>query len=130
MMLLLRRYCPDRTEGKYVLPEGDLCYNLEPPDLNNKVGESCIPEGAYIVKPDKTGRFQWYRVQNVRGRTAIELHEGNTVEHTEGCLLPCMELVNGRGVSSREALNLIKDKFGDSGFVLEIRKWHPRDGKW
>ena len=129
-MLLLRRYYDDRTEGKYVLPEGDLCYNLELPWNNNKVSESCIPEGKYVVAPDNTGRFQWYRVKNVRGRTAIELHEGNTTEHTDGCLLPCMELVNGKGGSSREALKLIKEKFGNSGFVLEIRKWNPRDGKW
>ena len=129
-MLLLRRYMEDHTMGKFVLPEGDLCYCLERPWLDNKNNISCIPEGTYVFKRDKTGRHQWYACDNVPNRTNIEVHIGNTIADSEGCLLPCLSLSNGFGGSSRAACNLIKDKFGDSGFVLTIKKWHPRDGKW
>jgi hypothetical protein len=129
-MLLLRRYKKGWTEGKFVLPEGDLCYCLEREWLNNKEDVSCIPEGTYIFKRDRHGRFQWYSCDNVKNRTNIEIHGGNTVDDSLGCLLPCIGLVNGFGRSSKAACNLIKDKFGDSGFVLTIRKWNTHDGKF
>lgn len=129
-MLLLRRYYDDRTEGKFVMPWGTFCYNLERPWLNNEVNESCIPEGEYVVKRDKVGRWQYYRVMDVKGRTNIELHAGNVVSHSDGCLLPCMELKDGRGIRSREACQKFLDEFKDNGFILTIRKWNTHDGKW
>ncbi len=98
-MLLLRRYFDDRTEGKFIFPDDSYCHCLERPWLNNRSNESCIPEGTYIVDRDKHGRFQWYKIREgqVKGRTSIELHTGNDVSHSLGCLLPWMELKGGRG---------------------------------
>lgn len=54
-------------------------------DNMNKV--SCIPEGEYICKEDNTGKFQWWSVENVPGRESIEIHQGNKVDDTLGCIL-------------------------------------------
>lgn len=131
-MLLLRRYYEDRTEGKWIFPDGSSCYNLELPDKNNKVNASCIPLGEYVVCADDTGKHQWFRFKNVPNRTAIEMHEAKTVANLQGCLAPCMELKNGVANGCGEALLKFKEWFPkkDQCFIVAIRKWHPRDGKW
>lgn len=48
---------------------------------------SCIPEGEYICKEDNTGKFQWWKVEGVSGRRNIEIHQGNKVDDTLGCIL-------------------------------------------
>jgi hypothetical protein len=131
-MLLLRRYKENHTEGKLIYPDDSHTYCLERPWLNNKPSISCIPEGKYLIDRDKHGRFQWYKVREgqIVGRTNIEIHTGNKVEHSEGCLLPCMELKDGFGSSSRIACEKLLEWFGDDSFWLEIRKYNPfQDGK-
>lgn len=131
-MDLLRRYYPDRTEGKWIFPDDSYCMNLELPDRDNQVNISCIPEGQYVVCADKHGRHKWFRFKNVPNRTAIEMHGATTTEHLAGCLAPCMELKDGKAYNSRDALLKFKEWFPheDECFVVNIRKWHPRDGKW
>jgi len=57
------------------------CYVLEPPDH--------IPAGVYEIKLEHSERFGRVMpfLQNVPGHTAIEIHYGNTVANTRGCLL-------------------------------------------
>lgn len=54
----------------------------------------CVPEGTYQIKRDKTGRFKWFKLindsllRNENGTIkAIEVHAGNCLKDTEGCLL-------------------------------------------
>lgn len=84
---LKRVYQADRTTGALTGPEGFISTTLERPWKDNKVGVSCIPEGTYTARRDKVGRFTWFAVDKVTGRTNIEFHLGSLPEHSEGCIL-------------------------------------------
>lgn len=129
-MLLLRKYLPNSTLGKFVLPWTTLCYSLERPWLDNKENVSCIPEGIYLFERDYTGRFKWWKCTHVQGRTDIEIHQGNYIKDSQGCILPCMYLKGEVGYRSVDACNKILDMYGDEGFTLEIREWNESDGEW
>jgi hypothetical protein len=126
--VLARSYLPTKTFGVLTHSEGLRLITLERPWLKNRVDVSCIPEGAYIVKRDKAGRHQWYSVQDVEGRTFIELHGGVIVHHSNGCILigtninVCSDL-NG----SAEALDLLLEFVGDEDFLLTIRAANKDD---
>ena len=102
----------DRTTGKVVLPDGTEYPTLERPWLNNHVGISCIKAGHYKFKRDTHGRFQWFRVLDVEGRTVIEMHLGTKPKHSEGCIL-----------MTKECLKAMMWFFHDESleYVLEIR---------
>jgi hypothetical protein len=120
-MLITRTHFADRTEGILTLPDGQQIATLERPWLNNKPFVSCVPPDSYIVDRDKTGRFQWYKLREVTGRSFIEIHLANKADQLEGCIAPCMYIKNGVGYGSLEACELILKWFGDNSFVLEIR---------
>jgi hypothetical protein len=84
---LTRVYQTDRTTGVLRGPNGYKGLTLERPWKDNKVSVSCIPEGTYEVHRDRVGRFTWFAVQNVKGRSNIEFHLGTLPEHSEGCIL-------------------------------------------
>ena len=84
---VLRTYESTKTEGLLVTPSGLQMTTLERPWLDNAPNISCIPDGDYEVHRDKHGRHTWFRVLDVKGRTAIEIHEGYKVEHSQGCIL-------------------------------------------
>jgi len=87
-VILTRRYESDRTVGELESRDHELwAMTLERPWLDNQVGISCIPEGEYEVHRDKYGRHTWFAVQNVEGRTHIEMHEGSKPWHSQGCIL-------------------------------------------
>jgi len=91
MQVALLRWITDQetraTVGRLVHPGGS-CFTLEDPWLWNRAGISCIPAGFYDLERDTfRGRYPNFRVERVVGRTAIELHVGNTVEDTRGCIL-------------------------------------------
>lgn len=124
---LVRSYLPDRTIGK--LSNG--LRTLERPWLDNKVSVSCIPEGIYTVKRDRTGRFQFYAVQDVPGRTFIEFHGGVYPKHSEGCILIGNYFDKQYNLQdSSKALNRLMDEIGDASFKLTIRSYDPnKDGR-
>ena len=113
-MILQRIDSPsDRTNGIVTLPDGTEYPSLEPPCLGNQTSISCIPAGHYKFKRDTHGRFQWFRVLNVAGRTDIEMHLGTRPSHSEGCIL-----------LPKECLLAMKNFFFgdlDLTYVLEIR---------
>jgi len=87
-IITLTRYIhsPGYTLGVLVSP-GFACWTLERPWLDNQPSVSCIPPGEYIAAPDPTGRYKFFTVRNVPGRTGIEIHPGNVVENSQGCIL-------------------------------------------
>ena len=97
MILQRLKSPPDRTNGIFTMPDGTELKTLEPPWLDNQTSISCIPAGRYKFRRDTHGRFQWFAVLDVPGRTHIEMHEGNKPSHSEGCIL-----------MSREDLNTLK----------------------
>ena len=105
---------PDRTTGTLTLPDGQEFDTLERPWLDNQTSVSCIPAGHYKFTRDTHGRFQWFKVLDVPGRTHIEFHTGRKPEHSEGCILVSME-----------CLKAMLWFFGDEKltYILEIRDY-------
>jgi len=64
-----------------------IAHTLENPWLDNQRSISCIPEGRYKVKNDNIGKFKWWKICDVPNRGLIEIHEGNKIEDTRGCIL-------------------------------------------
>lgn len=90
------------TIGKMYIGGRFFCYTLEDVDrdknkdgdLNDpgeqKVyGETAIPKGKYNVTLTMSNRFKVVMplLNNVVGFEGIRIHNGNTSEHTHGCLL-------------------------------------------
>jgi len=49
--------------------------------------EYAIPAGTYPIKEDNSGKFKFFKLFNVPNRRNIEIHEGNYIRQTLGCLL-------------------------------------------
>ena len=96
------------------MPDGTEFDTLERPWINNATSISCIPSGIYKFKRDTHGRFQWFRLLDVPGRTNIEFHLGTKPEHSEGCIL-----------MSRTALKALIWWCGDESltYILEIKDY-------
>lgn len=123
MFTLYRTYLEDKTVGVLVFPNGDTVFTLERPWLDNKVSVSCIPEGQYRVKRDKTGRWQWYAIQDVPGRTFIEIHPANKVSHLEGCIGLGKGWYDEKTLhKSVEACKKLLNFHGDDDFILVIQE--------
>ena len=69
------------------------CYTVERPWKLNLPNVSCIPTGAYVIKPGtfyqdkKRGPYADYELQNVPMRTEIDIHIGNTMLDVKGCVV-------------------------------------------
>jgi len=75
-----------------------LCYTMELPWLGNQPGHSCIPEGTYNCVPHNSPAHpDTWEVTGVPNRSAILIHNGNTMEDSEGCILVGSEegILNG-----------------------------------
>lgn len=61
---------------------------LELPDIGNLHDASCIPAGSYPLRTyTRPSGMHVIRVLDVPGRENIEIHEGNYLEQTDGCIL-------------------------------------------
>ena len=103
------------------------CYTLELPNLENKARISCIPAGVYkaaAYKSPKNGLC--VQLFNVPGRSLIQIHAGNSVADTIGCILVgehcrmfnpehAYELIN-----SRIALSAILKNVAHNPIIIEI----------
>lgn len=121
VLTLARSYLEHKTVG-VLSGKGIEFKTLERPWLNNTPSSSCIPEGVYQVNRDNDGRFKYYEVQGVEGRTNIEFHAGNFVEHSQGCILIGNGFNNELNLTnSNNAINELLSTIGNDGFVLHIR---------
>jgi hypothetical protein len=82
-------YFPWATVGEIVVPgtsfRGAV---LELPWRDNSPNVSCVLAALYKMKRDTfKGKYVNYKILDVPGREAIELHRGNTVADTRGCPL-------------------------------------------
>lgn len=95
---LERAYCgKTSTIGNLTVDGEDFCYILEDADrqLENNpdakvYGATCIPRGTYKVVITWSNRFnrELPLLVDVPGFQGVRIHPGNTIEDTEGCLLP------------------------------------------
>lgn len=103
--------------GALMDESGDvICCTLELPWKGNKRNVSCIPEGEYPLRPDPVGgRYEdTWEVTGVPDRSAILLHPGNELVHTQGCLLTGEYITwDGRklrAARSRKAMDAMREK--------------------
>lgn len=97
------------------------CFTVERPWADNVPYESCIPCGLYPMRLGEYSRgnppYPDYELEKVPGRSAIEIHRGNTMDDLLGCIAPGMALgwINGKWAvtSSRLALNAFMDVMRD-----------------
>lgn len=81
-----------------------------------------IPAGPYVVKRDRTGKHQHWRIQDVEDRTFIEIHVGNTKADIVGCLAPGLAYQGDAVIYSNAALQIMHDWFEDADWLLEIKE--------
>lgn len=106
------------TIGRLFLLDDDgnqtrkICDTLEPQWRDYKNGEkkvkgkSAIPEGRYLMAVTYSPKFErWLPLLlHVPDFTAIRIHEGNTPQDTEGCILVGENWRKGEVLRSRQAL--------------------------
>ena len=112
------------------------CYTVEQPWRNNKPFKSCIPEGIYSVRraatPNHPRTFilsndalDVHEVNQGKGRYAILLHTGNTMDDIVGCIAPGDRLGCLGGIwsvmDSRSAYKRLDNRIGENeSFTLKI----------
>ena len=81
-------YLDDASLGKLRLGDVTL-YTIERPWLDNLAMKSCIPEGAYPLEWDTTGRIKDVpRLRETEPRTQINIHAANYAHELHGCIAP------------------------------------------
>lgn len=138
--LLLRQSTSDEgTFGTLRVYQGGAllfsCFTGELPDRDNRPCRSCIPVGTYQVVPYSSRKYpNHFHVLGVPGRSAILIHQGNfcgdvekgLLTNVQGCILVGRQLGSIQGqqavLSSRLAMNDLRDILGKSPFTLEIRE--------
>lgn len=79
-----------RTYGELLDDDGTLlCHTLERPWVGNKHGVSCIPAGTYPAFRFSSPHlgYELFQLANVPDRVGIDIHIGNRVRDSEGCIL-------------------------------------------
>lgn len=119
----------DCTVGR--LQCGDFrCLTLELPWKGNQRNVSCIPAGVYsgvIYESPKHGEV--ILLEDVPGRSMIEMHAGNYTRQIKGCILPgdglkyldnddVLDVTNSRK-TLRQLISLLPNRF-----TVEIERTH------
>jgi hypothetical protein len=103
------------TFSEWKIDGNKFCYGVEKAWRNNQRRISCIPIGNYtatIYNSPLHGRV--YQLNNVPGRSSIQIHSANFADELEGCLAPgenISEFPDGKlGVtSSKKVLNVFME---------------------
>jgi hypothetical protein len=114
------------TFGTWESDNGFTCRTCELPWLNNNADDSCIPDGAYIVKwAVSQTKGPCYHICRVPRRSEILIHAANWPCELQGCLAPglAIEIVNGSIMlmHSRLALDALETSLDRKTFQLTIR---------
>lgn len=80
-------------------------YTLERPWLANRPWVSCIPEGEYKVV--RLGDRERWEVLDVKGRTNIQIHVGNRVNDSQGCILVGLNQYSDMVTHSQDAIDAL-----------------------
>jgi len=94
------------VRGVLYLPDGSSLHTLE---------DVSIAPGSYFLNPDETGKYKNWVIEDALGgrsashdRTNVEIHIGNTLADTAGCvLLGCATTAIGIG-SSGDAVRIAR----------------------
>ena len=83
-------FTENSTIGKMLIDGAFFCYTLEDTIRDVKIaGETAIPYGSYKVIVNMSNRFKRLMplLIDVKGFEGVRIHNGNTKEHTHGCIL-------------------------------------------
>jgi len=97
---------------------------LELPWRDNRHDISCIPAGTYECKKIFSNAFhkELFVLSNVPGRDYIEMHIGNTLSNTHGCILLGTGFsVDGKILYSADAFKSFMALMPSDGFTLVIK---------
>lgn len=134
MEIVLQRFARQKgyTIGRLLLNGCRICDTLEPQwrDLQGKgrkiPGHTAIPEGRYKMVAYRSPKFRrWLPLLlRVPGFDFIEIHPGNTVSDTEGCILVGDNTRKGCLENSRAALtrlmNIIDSRDEDEKLWIQV----------
>ena len=92
LLILRDTYSEISTIGELFLNGERMCDTLELPYRDNQRSVSCIPTGEYKVRlryprESATRDYLHLLVQDVKDRSYILFHRGNTAKDTRGCIL-------------------------------------------
>ena len=99
--LTLKELSEDGIYGALIYKNKPILVTLELPWKENKRRVSCVPAGIYHTSKMYSHKFkiELFVLHDVPDRDLIELHIGNTLINTEGCiLLGKVFNVNGPGI--------------------------------
>lgn len=112
-LTICRTYYPDGTNGNLYDDVGNfLCHTIELPWRENRVRESCIPEGTYYLEKRYSQKFSHHiHLMHVQGRSLILIHPANDAsKELLGCIAPVTTLTGaGKGNTSRVQFNRIRE---------------------
>ena len=113
-------------------------YGIEQEWNNNAIGNSCVPEGSYLLNRRETGRYastykkRWnhpwvYELRDTEPRSAILIHAVGTSEQLKGCIAPATSIsikddiisTNGTGRDSYCALFYFLKKNKTDTIIIE-----------
>jgi len=120
MITINRWYLPYATMGELTIEGSDFkCFTLEPPWKNNESDISCIPKDGYAaskIKSRKNGLC--IELENVHDRFYVQIHAGNWVNQTKGCILVGDSIKNSHNgimvTNSRKTLAHLMSILGDN----------------
>ena len=123
ILLIRTSYLKTGTAGQILDQNGKpVCLTLERPWVNNEPNVSCVPTGIYGMEldmrhPGTEKEILVWELRGVEGRTQIQIHPGNKIAHSLGCILPCSSLAAQDdelfGSYSRKAFDSFMDMMGD-----------------
>ena len=92
LLLIRDTFTDESTIGELFLNGERMCDTLELPYRDNQRSISCIPAGEYKVRlryPRESGTRDYLHllVQDVKDRSYILFHRGNTAKDSRGCIL-------------------------------------------
>ena len=120
-LLIIRDEFTDiSTIGKLFLDGEIFCYTLELPYRDNQRSISCIPAGEYKVrmrtaKESATRYYLHLLIEDVKDRTYILFHRGNTAKDTRGCVLVGQSRQQNRVNNSTLAMDLLMKEIVNLG---------------
>ena len=92
LLLIRDTFTDESTIGELFLNDERMCDTLELPYKDNQRSVSCIPTGSYKVRmryprESATRDYLHLLVQEVKDRSYILFHRGNSAKDSRGCIL-------------------------------------------
>lgn len=124
------------TFGRLETPDSiQVCVTLEEPwrdGDNDGLGDtnvSRVPAGSYPAfrRLSPTRGYEVFELRDVPGRKNVQIHKGNSVEDTLGCILVGTDFRKGGTITeSKKAFDkLMKLLAGQDEFTLHVRDVEP-----